>query len=101
MAMGGIGEKVLLEVCGPLRGAFHGLVNPLDPVQILQELAPTAAKVLRPGPLHAGVFALPAAVKVAAGYFEGVLRIQYDEFLACHDLQPCQTADYGATCSIG
>ena len=70
-----------------LRGPFRRLINPLDPVQVLQELAAPAAKVLRPGPFHAGVFALPAAVKVAAGHLKAVLRIQYDEFLACHALQ--------------
>ena len=67
-----------------LRGLFRCLVNPLDPVQILQKLAPPPAKVLRPGPFHPGVFALPAAVKMAAGHLEAVIRVQYDEFLSCH-----------------
>ena len=70
-----------------LRRAFHGLVNPFDPVQVLQELAAAAAKVFWPRPFHAGIFTLLAAVKMAAGYFEAVFRIQYDDFLACHILE--------------
>ena len=67
-----------------LRSAFDSFVNLLDPVQVPQKLAAPATKVLPRGPFHAGVFALFAAVKVAAGHLEAVFRVQYDEFLACH-----------------
>ena len=59
-----------------LRGAFHGFVNPFNPVQILQKLASPGAKVFPLGPFHASVFALFAAVKVAAGHLEAVIRVQ-------------------------
>src|SRR5690242_6900286 len=69
-----------------LRRAFHGFVNPLDLFQVLQKLAPAAAKVFPPRPFHTGVFALSATVKVAAGHFEAAFRVEHNEFLACHIL---------------
>lgn len=72
------------KTLGVLRRAFYGFVNTLDPLQILQKLAPAAAKVLRPGPFHAGVLALPAAVKMAAGDLKAVFGVQNDEFLSSH-----------------
>lgn len=80
-----IRRDFLRKLVALLRRPFRWFVNLLDSVQILQKLAAPAAKIFRPRPFHARIFALLAAVKMAAGNLEAVFGVQYDEFFPCHD----------------
>src|SRR5207248_10814814 len=60
------------------------LVNLLDSLQVLQQLAAPITQVLPPRPLHSCISALPAFVQVPGGPLKTGIRIEYDDFLLCH-----------------